>query len=141
MKILGKSFPKFLSLCKIFGTAILLLLGNPSEGINLPGNFIVFSDVALSSPAVVDLNHASIPMPFAMDEKASLFAFPVSALATDPVSVTVCEGGNVTFSVSASGSFQWQESPNLGNSWNNISGQVSSSFLYLRKYFLISPEK
>ena len=29
MKILGKSFPKFLSLCKIFGTAMMFLLSNP----------------------------------------------------------------------------------------------------------------
>ena len=50
MKILGKSFPDFLSLCKVLGTAMMLLLSNPSEGVDLPGNSIVFSNVALSSP-------------------------------------------------------------------------------------------
>ena len=67
MKMLKKLFPKFLSICIIFGTTTLLLLGNPSEGVDLPGNSIVFSDVDASSPAVADLNRGSNPMPFRID--------------------------------------------------------------------------
>ena len=138
MKILGKSFSKFLSLCKIFGTAILLLLGNPSEGIDLPGNSIVFSNVDVSSPVVADLNHGNNPMPFAMDETASLFSFPISAPPPAPDNVTVCEGGNATFTVTGGTEWQWQISTDNGLIWTDITGKTSSSLTLNGVTFLMN---
>jgi hypothetical protein len=87
MKILGKPIPDFLSICKVLGTAMMLLLSNPSEGVDLPGNSIVFSNVISSSPAV------------------------------DPIDQFACVGGNVTFSVSGGTNYQWEVSTNGGVSW------------------------
>ncbi|MDO9339861.1 MAG: hypothetical protein Q7T72_04960, partial [Bacteroidales bacterium] len=129
MKMLKKSFPEFLSICKIFGTAVFLLLGNPSEGVGLPGNSIIFSNVDVSSPVVADLNPGSNPIPFGKGETASLSSFPVSAPATDPVDVTVCEGGNATFTVTGGSSYIWDVSTDNGASWSPISGEITSSLI------------
>lgn len=48
---------------------------------------------------------------------------PVSFI-TEPFNQTICEGGDVSFSVSISGdvmSYQWQESSNGGSTWINLS--------------------
>jgi sugar lactone lactonase YvrE len=46
------------------------------------------------------------------------------SIAVQPASQTVLSGGNASFSVSASGypspSYQWQESPNEGETWTNL---------------------
>jgi hypothetical protein len=49
-------------------------------------------------------------------------------ITTQPVSQTVCEGQNVTFSVVATGNYQWQVSTNGGVSWAAISGQTTASY-------------
>lgn len=52
-------------------------------------------------------------------------------ISTNPQSGTVCEGGNFTFLVTATGtisSYQWQLSTNGGSTWNNISLATSSSY-------------
>lgn len=51
-------------------------------------------------------------------------------ITSHPVSQTVCEGSNVTFSVAATGSFQWQVSINGGSTWLNIGGATSSSLAF-----------
>jgi len=50
------------------------------------------------------------------------------AITTQPLSQTVCEGANVTFSVVATGTYQWQVSTNGGGTWSNVSGQTTSSY-------------
>lgn len=50
------------------------------------------------------------------------------AITTQPLSQTVCEGQNVTFSVVATGNYQWQVSTNGGGSWAAISGQTAASY-------------
>jgi uncharacterized repeat protein (TIGR01451 family) len=50
---------------------------------------------------------------------------------TQPQSVTVCNGNNHTFRVTAQGtniSYQWQVSANGGSSWSNIGGATADSF-------------
>lgn len=49
-------------------------------------------------------------------------------ISTQPLSQTVCEGQNVTFSVVATGNYQWQVSTNGGVSWAAIAGQTAASF-------------
>lgn len=49
-------------------------------------------------------------------------------ISTQPVSQTVCEGQNVTFSVVSSGNYQWQISTNGGTSWTNLAGQTGTSY-------------
>ena len=49
-------------------------------------------------------------------------------ISTQPVSQTVCEGQNVTFSVVATGNYQWQVSTNGGGSWAALAGQTSASY-------------
>ena len=53
---------------------------------------------------------------------------------TDPVSQTICDGEDVTFSVAATGGsatllYQWQESTDSGSSWSDLSGETSSSLM------------
>lgn len=50
------------------------------------------------------------------------------AITTQPLSQTVCEGQNVTFSVVATGNYQWQVSTNGGVSWAAIAGQTAASY-------------
>jgi hypothetical protein len=50
------------------------------------------------------------------------------AITTQPVSQTVCEGQNVTFSVVSTGTYQWQVSTNGGGSWSPVAGQTSASY-------------
>lgn len=50
------------------------------------------------------------------------------AISTQPLSQTVCEGQNVTFSVVSSGNYQWQVSTNGGGSWASIVGQTTASY-------------
>ncbi len=53
------------------------------------------------------------------------------AITTQPSNQTGCANSDVTFSVAASGTnpgYQWQVSNDGGNSWNNISGAISSSY-------------
>lgn len=49
-------------------------------------------------------------------------------ITTQPASQTVCEGANVTFSVAATGTYQWQVSTNGGTNWTNISGATGTSY-------------
>jgi predicted outer membrane repeat protein len=52
------------------------------------------------------------------------------SVVTQPTNVSVCEGGNATFTVSGNGSgisYQWQESTNGGTIWNNMGGQTTNS--------------
>jgi Peptidase family M1 domain len=53
------------------------------------------------------------------------------AITTQPVSQTVCEGANVTFTIAAATAtnFQWQVSTNGGTSWANITGATNASFI------------
>lgn len=50
------------------------------------------------------------------------------AITTQPLSQTVCEAQNVTFSVVSSGNYQWQVSTNGGGSWASIAGQTAASY-------------
>lgn len=50
------------------------------------------------------------------------------SITTQPLNQTVCEGQNVTFSVVATGNYQWQVSTNGGASFTNIAGQTSASY-------------
>ncbi|HRF19829.1 MAG TPA: hypothetical protein PK977_16755, partial [Chitinophagaceae bacterium] len=57
--------------------------------------------------------------------------FPV--ITAQPANTSICEGGNPTFSVTAttavgSLSYQWQVSTNGGVSWTNIAGATSNSY-------------
>ncbi len=53
------------------------------------------------------------------------------AITTQPVSQTVCEGANVTFSIAAATAtnFQWQVSTNGGTAWTNIAGATNATFM------------
>jgi hypothetical protein len=62
-----------------------------------------------------------------------------TVISSQPVSSTICVGGNTSFSVSATGSgltYQWQESTNSGSSWGNVnnggvySGATSATLLF-----------
>jgi hypothetical protein len=110
MKILGKPIPDFLSICKVLGTAMMLLLSNPSEGVDLPGNSIVFNNIASSS---------------------------LSAPAPDPDDVIVCEGGDATFTVSGFASYQWEESPD-GTTWTSMPGETFPSLTLNNVTFLMN---
>jgi hypothetical protein len=51
------------------------------------------------------------------------------AITVQPAAVTVCEGANATFSVTATGAgliYQWEE--NTGSGWNSIAGATSASY-------------
>ncbi|HRX92871.1 MAG TPA: T9SS type A sorting domain-containing protein, partial [Chitinophagaceae bacterium] len=50
------------------------------------------------------------------------------SITTQPASQTVCEGGNASFSVVSSGTYQWQLSTDGGSNWSNISGATSTSY-------------
>lgn len=50
------------------------------------------------------------------------------AITTQPVSQAACAGSNATFSVVATGTYQWQLSTNGGTSWSNISGATAASY-------------
>ena len=50
------------------------------------------------------------------------------SITTHPVSQAICEGQNVTFSVVATGNYQWQVSTNGGGTWTNVAGQTTSSY-------------
>lgn len=50
------------------------------------------------------------------------------SITTHPNSQTVCEGSNVTFTVVATGNYQWQVSTNGGSTWTNVAGQTTSSY-------------
>jgi hypothetical protein len=55
---------------------------------------------------------------------ATLTLMSAPSISSNPSSATVCQNGNATFSVTASGSnisYQWQLSTNSGSSWSNIS--------------------
>jgi hypothetical protein len=55
--------------------------------------------------------------------------FPV--ITAQPVNISICEGGNPTFSVTATtavGSLTYQWQVNTGTGWNNIAGATSSSY-------------
>ena len=53
------------------------------------------------------------------------------SIVTNPVSQTLCEGANATFSINAptATGFQWQISTNAGVSFSNITGATTSSYL------------
>lgn len=56
----------------------------------------------------------------------NLTVLGLPSIVTNPTNVSVCEGGNASFTVSASGSgitYQWQESTNGGGSYSDLSGQ------------------
>jgi len=50
------------------------------------------------------------------------------AITTQPANQTVCSGGNATFSVVATGTYQWQISTDGGTSWSNITGATATSY-------------
>lgn len=57
---------------------------------------------------------------------------PAPVITTQPTDVTVCAGGNATFDAAVQGSdysFQWQLSNNGGNSYSDISGAQSPSYV------------
>ncbi len=61
---------------------------------------------------------------------ATLTVTTPAAITNQPASVTVCEGNNATFSVTATGpsnTYQWQVSTDGGTSWTNISGATTTS--------------
>ncbi|MGB3007397.1 MAG: T9SS type A sorting domain-containing protein, partial [Chitinophagaceae bacterium] len=47
---------------------------------------------------------------------------------THPVSQAVCDGSNVSFSVDATGTYQWQISTNNGSTWADIGGAIASTY-------------
>jgi Peptidase family M1 domain/Secretion system C-terminal sorting domain len=53
------------------------------------------------------------------------------AITTQPISQTICEGANVSFTITATTAtnFQWQVSTNGGASWINIAGATNASIL------------
>ena len=51
---------------------------------------------------------------------------------TGPSNSSVPYGSSATFSVSATGTYQWQLSTNGGTSWTDISGQTASSLSFTR---------
>jgi Peptidase family M1 domain/Secretion system C-terminal sorting domain len=53
------------------------------------------------------------------------------AITTPPISQTVCEGANVTFTITAATAtnFQWQVSTNGGTSWANVTGSTSATLI------------
>ncbi|MGH2644688.1 MAG: Ig domain-containing protein, partial [Chitinophagaceae bacterium] len=60
---------------------------------------------------------------------ATLTVLANAAISTQPVSQTVCDSSNVTFSITATGtnlSFQWQSSSDKGNTWSNINGATDT---------------
>ena len=60
----------------------------------------------------------------------TITVYPAPTITTQPVNVTVCEGGNATFTGAAIGqnlTYQWQESTNNGVTWTDIvSGGIYS---------------
>jgi Peptidase family M1 domain/Secretion system C-terminal sorting domain len=55
------------------------------------------------------------------------------AITTQPISQTICEGANVSFTITAATAtnFQWQVSTNGGTSWANIAGATNASIVLL----------
>ncbi len=53
------------------------------------------------------------------------------AITTQPINQTVCDGANVTFTITAATAtnFQWQVSTNGGASWANITGATNATFI------------
>jgi Peptidase family M1 domain/Secretion system C-terminal sorting domain len=53
------------------------------------------------------------------------------AITIQPISQTICEGANVSFTITAATatSFQWQVSTNGGTSWANITGATNASIV------------
>jgi len=49
-------------------------------------------------------------------------------ITAQPATQTICAGSDVTFSVTATGTYQWQVSTNSGGTWTNVTGQTSSSY-------------
>ncbi len=50
------------------------------------------------------------------------------AITTEPANQAVCAGTNATFSVTSSGTYQWQLSTNGGGTWSNIASATGSSY-------------
>lgn len=50
------------------------------------------------------------------------------SITTQPADQAVCSGSNATFSVVATGTYQWQLSTNGGTSWSNIGGATAASY-------------
>jgi hypothetical protein len=62
---------------------------------------------------------------------ATLSVNSLPAVSANPQNATICEGGNTTFSVTASGtsiSYQWQLSADGGATFNNIAGANTASY-------------
>jgi len=62
--------------------------------------------------------------PTATSTAATMTVNSLPAITTQPVSTTVCNNANATFSVAATGTalaYQWQESTNGGSTWSNLS--------------------
>lgn len=50
------------------------------------------------------------------------------SITAQPVDQTLCIGQSGSFSVTSSGTYQWQVSTDGGNTWNNISGAAAASY-------------
>ena len=120
MKILKRSFLKFFTLCKVFGTATLLFLVHPSFGDELAGYAFSSSNPGISFSGI---SKAERSADVAVNGTADLFLNPASAPAPDDV--TVCAGGNATFSVLTTGTYEWQI--NTGSGWNKIPGETQQT--------------
>ena len=114
IKILKRSFLEVLSICKILGTAILLLLTINSEGITLN-----LSSASLNRDAKLyyslndgsDLNSRLIgEYGFVLN---SIFGVPTPS----PSNVTACAGSSAVFSASSGSTYQWDYSPDGGKTW------------------------
>ena len=124
IKILKRSFLEVLSICKILGTAILLLLAYISEGAELKIGSVSLNRLPESYFNLFDgsgqFSRFGSESDFVL-ERASTVPAPA------PGDVTVCEGGNATFPVSGGTiSYQWQVSTG-GGAFADIPGQVSST--------------
>ncbi len=62
-------------------------------------------------------------------QPASLAITPVPAITTQPTVVSVCEGTNATYTVTASNAtgYQWQVSTDQGSTWTNIPGATNAT--------------
>jgi len=83
----------------------------------------------IASVAVTDNNNmyrcvvSGTCAPAATSSAATLLVSSSITVTTNPISQTVCEGTNLSFTVAAGGSglsYQWEVSTNGGTSWNNI---------------------
>lgn len=80
----------------------------------------------ISLNGIAGVSNQTVIVPFVVQPGAA------PTIQTAPASQGICEGNNVSFSVTTTGatvtSYQWQISTNGGVSWSNIAGATSSSY-------------